>query len=173
MSLASFIRRTARNQSGAAAVEFALVAVPFCLLLFAILDAAMIFFVSGMLSNAVDLSVRQVRLGVANQSGWTAADFKKQICSRIPVNTDCANSLVVIVQPVSSFSPPPGQQLVKNGVLQVNSSYALGGAASYMIVQAFLPWSSLMSAVTPQSMRLSGGKILLSASALFKNEPFD
>jgi len=173
VTFAAFIRRSIRDQGGATAVEFAIVALPFFMLLTAILDAAMIFFVSGVLSNAVDLTVRQIRLGVANQNGWTATEFKTQICGRIPFQTDCANRLVVVVKPVDEFSLSPSQPLIKDGVLQTTSSYVLGSSGGYMIVQVFLPWDSLMSAITPKPLQLADGKILLSASALFKNEPFD
>ena len=46
-------RRFARQQDGAAAVEFALVAVPFLALMFAILETALVFFAGQTLEAAV------------------------------------------------------------------------------------------------------------------------
>ena len=47
-----FVRRFARNQDGAAAVEFGLVAAPFLALLFAILETALVFLASEVLETA-------------------------------------------------------------------------------------------------------------------------
>jgi len=58
-----FIRRFARAQRGAMAVEFAIVAFPFLLLLFGIVELALVFIVSMTLETATGDAARMIRTG--------------------------------------------------------------------------------------------------------------
>ena len=68
----------ARHQDGAAAVEFALVAVPFLALLFAILETALVFFAGQTLETAASDSARMIMTGQG--ANWSVSDFQTQLC---------------------------------------------------------------------------------------------
>ena len=54
-----------RSRDGSAAVEFALVALPFCFMIFAILEVVLIFTLDSVLENAAINTGRLVRTGQA------------------------------------------------------------------------------------------------------------
>src|ERR1035437_1140141 len=68
--------RFARHQDGTAAIEFALVAVPFLALLFAILETALVFFAGQTLETAASDSGRLIMTGQAQTAGYTQGAFK-------------------------------------------------------------------------------------------------
>src|SRR6478752_10598161 len=95
------VRRFVRQQDGAAAVEFGLVAVPFLGLTFAIMETALVFFAQQTLETAVADSARLIMTGQAQNGGWQPADFKQRVCARIYGLFTCDSSAFVS----SSTSP--------------------------------------------------------------------
>ena len=76
-----------RQQDGAAAVEFALVAAPFLALVFAIMETAMVFFAGQALETAAADSARLIMTGQAQTQGFDQAKFKQEVCAR---STGCS-----------------------------------------------------------------------------------
>ena len=120
---AAIVRRKARcfrrDRRGSAAVEFALVAPVFFGLLFAIIEAALVFFASQTLETATQDVARLVMTGQAQGIGYTQSQFKDQVCSRISALFDCQNGIYVDVESFPSFDkaiPPdaidPNKQFV-------------------------------------------------------------
>ena len=105
------LRRFARRQDGAAAVEFAFIAVPFLALLFAILETALVFFAGQTLEAAVSDSARLVMTGQAQTGvspttgtvGFNKTDFKNAVCDRVYGLFDCQSKLYVDVRSYSDF----------------------------------------------------------------------
>ena len=81
------IRRYKKNKDGATAIEFALLAIPFFSLLFAILELSIIFFISSTLSHAVSETGRQIRVGNFQNCGQAA--FKAAVCTRMTGVGNC------------------------------------------------------------------------------------
>src|ERR1700690_1807777 len=89
-------RRFVRHQDGAAAVEFALVALPFLALLFAILETALVFFAGQTLEAAAANSARLIMTGQAQSAGYAQADFKTAVCANLAGGLfDCTNGVYV------------------------------------------------------------------------------
>src|SRR5437763_5625471 len=97
-------RRMLREQSGAAAVEFALVAAPFLALLFAIIETAIVFFAGQALETAVADSSRLIMTGQAQSQNFDAAAFKNAVCAKIFGLFDCQNGVYVDVKTFTSFA---------------------------------------------------------------------
>ena len=74
---AELVRRFVRQQDGAAAVEFALVAAPFLALIFAILETALVFFAGQALETAVANSSRLIMTGQAQNPEFLANGFQE------------------------------------------------------------------------------------------------
>ena len=91
-------RRLARKEDGAAAVEFGLVAAPFLLLVFAIMETAIVFFAGQALETAVADSARLIMTGQAQTQGFNQSAFKNAVCARIYGLFDCANGVYVDVK---------------------------------------------------------------------------
>src|SRR4029079_16643410 len=98
------VLRFVRQQDGAAAVEFGLVAVPFLGLTFAILETALVFFAGQTLETAVTDSARMIMTGQAQDKSWTKDDFKTEVCGRIHGLFDCVGGVYVDVKTYADFS---------------------------------------------------------------------
>ena len=61
--LEALLRRFARSKAGVTAVEFALVAPPFLMLLFGTLETSIMYFVATNLEGEVQVAARQIRTG--------------------------------------------------------------------------------------------------------------
>jgi Flp pilus assembly protein TadG len=98
-------RSIRRNQDGTTAIEFALVALPFFMLVFGIISIGLYFFVSFSTEYAAEQASRQVRTGnfrAANaNAGMTTRDFKNLVCSHMPQFVDCAGKVRVFVTTIA------------------------------------------------------------------------
>src|SRR4051812_41877055 len=152
------VRRFARQEEGAAAVEFGMVAAPFLLLVFAIMETAVIFFAGQALETAVADSARLIMTGQAQTQGFNQSAFKNQVCARIYGLFDCANGLSVDVRTFASFSnvsmTPP---LDSSGNFQNNMQYQPGGPGDIVVVRLFYQWPVYVALL----QNMSGHKRLL------------
>ena len=97
-------RRLIKQQDGAAAVEFALVAAPFLALVFAIMETAVVFFAGQALETAVADSSRLIMTGQAQNAAFTQAQFKNAVCAKLTVMFDCVNGVSIDVQSYPTFA---------------------------------------------------------------------
>jgi Flp pilus assembly protein TadG len=169
---ARLVRRFARRQDGAAAVEFALVAVPFLALTFAILETALVFFAGQTLETAVADSARLIMTGQAQTANYTAADFKNQVCARINGMFNCSG-IYVDVKSYSTFGAISSAQPVTNNQFDPTKvGYTLAGPGCIQVVTLYYQWPIYVSLLGDNLSTLSGNYRLLAASAVFKNEPY-
>ena len=165
-------RRFVRQQDGAAAVEFALVAAPFLALTFAILETAMVFFAGQTLEAASADSARLIMTGQAQSAGFSQAQFKTQVCARIYGLFDCTNGLYVNVQTYSSYSAVNTALPISNGQFNTTMSYNPGDVGNIVVVSLYYQWPIYVSMLGNNLANLSGGNRLLSATAVFRVEPY-
>jgi Flp pilus assembly protein TadG len=166
-------RRFVRQQDGAAAVEFALVAAPFLALTFAILETAFVFFAQQtMEATAADAS-RLVMTGQAQTANFTQADFKTAVCARVYGLFDCANGMTVDVKTYSSFASVDNTSPVANGTFDsTKAGYVPGGPGCIVRVTLYYQWPIYVSMWNTALSNLNGNKRLLTATAVFRNEPY-
>jgi Flp pilus assembly protein TadG len=167
------LSRFKRAKSGATAVEFAMVAMPFFLLLYAIFDVALIFFASTTLENGVVAAARQIRTGEAQAANMTAAQFRTLVCEQISMLLACDARLGLDVRKFEGFGSvqfPPA--LDENGNLSGNQTFDPGQPGDVVVVRAFYTWPMLTPTVGTQFTNMAGGNRLLEATIAFRNEPF-
>src|ERR1700684_3169198 len=109
------IGRLIGDGAGATAVEFALLAIPFFMLLFGILELGLVFLLSVNLANATANEARQIRVGSLEAAGVSTTTssgnqldvsaFKTAVCNQIAVvpAATCIAQLQVDVRTLSSF----------------------------------------------------------------------
>jgi len=167
-------RRFVRKQDGAAAVEFALVATPFLALTFAILETAFVFFAGQTLEAATADAARLIMTGQAQSAGYTAADFKNQVCARIYGLFDCQSGITVNVQTYTSFSSVNTALPISNGQFNTaNMGYSPGTEpGDITVVQLYYQWPVYVSMLSNNLSNVSGNKRLLAATAVFRVEPY-
>jgi Flp pilus assembly protein TadG len=167
------VRRFARGEDGAAAVEFAMVAAPFLALMFAIMETALVFFASQTLETAVADSARLIMTGQAQTQSFTAAQFKSAVCAKIGGLFDCQGGLQIDVKTYSSFgSVDNSKPLDANGNLKTNFGYQPGGPGEIVVVRLMYQWPVYASLLGFNLGDMAGNKRLVMATAAFRNEPY-
>ena len=87
--LARILRNFLRRRRGVAAVEFAIIAIPFFLLIMGIIEVGLIFWAGYELENATAAAARLVRTGAAQNSGYTVAQLQAQLCQNVVIISNC------------------------------------------------------------------------------------
>lgn len=161
-----------RAESGSAAVEFALLAVPFFAFLFALIETCIIYFATSNLDSVVANAGRLVRTGQAQHGGMTESDFKNFICARLTLVGDCENDLHVDVRNFSTFNNVNFPPLIdEDGNVVENTAFQLGNAGDIVLVRVYYTWGVIGPSLIGFS-NVEGGGRLVAASVAFRNEPF-
>ena len=171
----TLIGRFARNTRGAAAVELALVATPFFALLFGIIELALIFLVSSSLENATMQAARTIRTGQLQSGGAaTSAAFKTAICNNFGwLQSDCSANLSVDVRTFATFQSVTAPQPVSGGVFNpAGLTFTPGGPTDIVVVRAYYQWPLIAPLMSQALQQLNGGKVLITSTATFRNEPY-
>ena len=172
MKAMRIFERLKRDRSGVAAVEFALIALPFFMLIFAIIEIAVMYLVDAALDSALHKSVRQVRVGTAAAGHWDINAFKAALCGNLVLPVNCSDNVMVRATVISDMNSVNRVSGIQDGKLAVTESFDIGVAGDYVLIQVFLPWTTVMQYYSYSSARLSDGSYALTAAELFKNEPF-
>jgi Flp pilus assembly protein TadG len=156
-----------RDDSGATAVEFALVAPLLCLALLSIVEIGMLGMMSSGLDNAVIESARRIRTG--RTDGPTSAGvFKDQICARMGGSLSaCRSRLTVSVQPYDHFTDAN-----VSASAQPNGTFDKGGPGDIMLVKANYKWPLMTPFIATGFHRDGPMDVTLASRLAFKNEPY-
>lgn len=168
------IRRFGRNENGATAVEFAVIALPFFALLYGILQVSLLYMAQEVLETGVYEAARLVRTGQVQAGGMDEDDIRKAICGNTSgLVPDCEDDLVLDVRSFRTFQavslPPP---LDSKGELNESTSFSPGAGGEVVIFRAFYAYSLPIPDGVTGLANMSDGRRLLAASASFRNEPF-
>jgi Flp pilus assembly protein TadG len=164
------------NRRGSVAIEFSLIALPFFALLFAIIETAMVFFAGQVLETAVQDTSRVILTGQAQTGATplTKQTFKDAVCARLTVMFDCQNGISVDVQSYSSFTSVKIVDPIDAGKNFLPAmQYSPGGAGDIVVVRLFYQWPLFVTGLGYNISNLTGSKRLLSATAAFRNEPYN
>jgi Flp pilus assembly protein TadG len=104
------LRRLLRNRSGAAALEFAIVAPVFLALIMSTFEVGWFYFVNSSLDTAVTNAAREIRTGQAYKSGYTAQSMRDQflqqeVCKnlRFMSASKCASTVTVEARTFATY----------------------------------------------------------------------
>ena len=158
-----------KNEDGAVAVEFGFIGLPFFLLLFGILEVAMVFYAEINLTHATNDTARKVR---TLQSNINSVDsFVQDVCSKIVFFPDCNGKLKVEVQVYNDFeSINPTTPLDDDGELKDSFIFNLGGPGSVITVRTFAEWDLFAKLPDLGLSNMSNGNRLIEGFAAFRNE---
>ena len=168
--------RFARAKGGAAAVEFALMAIPFFLLLFGVIELSLIFLLSTTMDNATGEVGRRIRTGeLQTQGGATPQAFKTAICDTLGwLKGDCESNLFVDVRTFSSFQAAgsQGAPVTNDAFDPTQFQFNLGQPGSIVLVRAFYKWPFMTPLVSKAMGQFSDGSMVLLSTVTFRNEPY-
>lgn len=187
--IAPFVGRKSftRDERGAVVIEFGLLALPFFTLIYAILETSLVFFAGQILDGAVHDATRDIRTGQAQSPApptvaWNLEDFRSEVCGGLYGMFDC-DQLRVKVQVIDSFTAAtlgdpidPDCEVDQDDDSECGwallESYNAGVGSSVVLVQVHYKWPIIVDLPYFNLSTQAGGKRLLSAARVFRNEPF-
>ena len=185
----SVLRRLRRNEEGATALEFAMVVAPFLMFIIQTIEVAFVYGGTVALEHALEQSARKIRVGTPMAS---ITEFKNDVCSHVVLLSDCNGKLIVDVRTLGSLGGAGGVDVMSDytdsggALLDPGTSpdqYDVGQGGSDIMVNVFykwdifaqLPffinWQGTGAAVSPLANQADGSRVV-SATVIFKNEPF-
>jgi Flp pilus assembly protein TadG len=159
--------RFARARTGVTAIETALVAPMFIVLVSGIAEVSAMLLTMRMLDNATESAARLIRVGDAATRTSSAEQFKQSVCAGVPRFADCAGNLSVKVVSARDLSGLAGA-LAATSATPGSPSFNPGLAEAFVAVETRLDWPSfspLFSGLTPTL-------VTFEARSVFRNEPF-
>lgn len=164
--LGRLFRRWRRERDGVAAIEFAFCALPFFILLFAIIETGIILTAGIVLDNAVQRVGRLVMTGQLHQGDKLPSkeEFAELVCENITLPLTC-DGLEIDLQTFNDFGS------IDLSYDKDNLHYTMGDGEEISVLRAFYEWSwttSLLHGLSDDP----DGHVLLSSVAAFRNEPF-
>ena len=170
-----------RNDQGATAVEFGLVAAPFLALLVAMVQASLVFFAQRVLDEVTEEASRYIMTGQAQQGGVTQTGFKTYVCTGANTSAlvsalfTCSN-IMVNVQNYTSFASAstatPTLTFNPNGSVSNTWSYNTGNPGDIIVMQVMYQWPIVLGPLSMNLSNLSNGNRLLISTVVFKSEPY-
>jgi len=180
---ARFLKRFVRNRRGSTAIEFAILALPFALLVFGILESCISFAGQEVMANITDDVARQLRTGQLRPADVAGSKLTTLICSRLQiiVSTDCPQQLLVDLREYPTFADAAtatfkiqnGDVVLMQGTNSQTFANSLGLAESKNMLRVFYKWPVVTDLMARSMANLSGGRTLHFASVTWQNEPFD
>ncbi len=185
------LRRFVRSRDGATAIEFALLAIPYFVIIFAILETFVAFTAEQLVTNAVDTMARQLRTGqITNGLGrttdMTEPQFRQAFCNEIAILIQCSaneiatpNKLWLDVESYNSFADmPTAVPDFSSDPATLGFKYAPGGSGTNNMLRAYYRWQVITDIVRPfiSTIRPADGSMpsefLIVATAAFANEKY-
>ena len=184
-----------RSRDGAAAIEFAMLAIPYFMVIFAILETFIAFAAEELVSNAVDTMSRRMRTGQITYNRGSSTDmsqtqFRQAFCNEISILISCSTTeaatpskLYLDVQTFSTFSAIPTTipKVSTDKYADINTAafkYTPGGAGTVNMLRAYYRWEIITDLIRPYitTIRPSDGSMptqyLIIATAAFQNEQY-
>ena len=181
-------RRLWRRRDGAAAIEFAILCLPFFLIVFASIETFIAFSAEQLLANATEVTARKIRTGEI-RSTMSPQDFRRAFCAEIAILMPCSeeeiatpNKLFLDVRSFAKFSdiPPAVPRVSSDPYADLKTSdfrFAPGGKKTINIVRAYYRWNIVTDLVRPYITNIrpaDGSKqtYLMISTAVIQNEDY-
>jgi Flp pilus assembly pilin Flp len=176
------LRRWRADQSGFTAVEFAMVAMPFVMLLFGTISVCLYFFTNFTMENAVWQASRVIRTGQfqQGQGGYSGSAedrkkaFKKALCAKAPGYVDCDKAIILVQSNSGGFGSIAQPVCATDGTMidDAKAEFNPGGASSVVLITVCYPWSFGGNLPFLTLGNMKDGSLLIQASVAFRTEPF-
>ena len=167
--LKELVRQFGRQQDGATAVEFAILALPFFWLILIIFETAAVLFTDIALQNGITNTARLIRTGQVQSQSMSQSAFRTILCNNIASYINCSKIRIDISK--SATLPMTGTDMmaVADDTAQ---KWEVGGPSEWVMVQARYDWKLFIPGISQLSNQTGGTVRRLTAGAMFRNEPY-
>ncbi len=173
--LRAILRRAARDEDGTATIPFVILFPAFMVIVLSSIEMGILTVRQVMLERGLDLTVRNLRLGVWTNP--THTQIKRAVCNATGLIPDCMNSLLVELQPVNktTWQPlnPRATCVDKSLPIQPLTTFNPGGSDEMMLIRACVKVKP-MAPLTGLGMQLqkdASGEYAIVSTSAFVNEP--
>ncbi len=168
------VDRFLKANEGLAAVEFAMIAIPFFFLLFGLLEVCVLFIMSAILEHGVSEAARTIRTGQLQNNGFGEVAFKNAVCAELFSMMACDSKLRLDVKTFADFASTdnPSAIGVDGNLDDTNFEFSPGAANEIVVVRVFYEWDLLTPVLSAPLANMSNNRRLLQATVAFRNEPF-
>lgn len=172
--------RLLRDRNGATAIEFTALAIPFALLVFAILESCLAFAGQELMANVTDDIARELRTGQLKAADVDQDKLETMICNRmaIMVSSSCKENLEVDLQEYATFAAAAAVRTKFKGsgserdIDTTGFIVKPGKSMSKNMLRVFYRWPVITDFLRKSMSTLKGNKTLHFASVTWQNEPF-
>ncbi|TAM98188.1 MAG: pilus assembly protein [Rhizobiaceae bacterium] len=169
-------KRFLKDSRGTTAIEFAVLALPFFLLVFAIIESCIAFAAQQVLANAVDNVARELRTGQIRPETLAPGQIQGMVCAsiRIIVPQTCPN-LFVDLEHYSTFTDAAAVRIPYTAAGGLDTSgfkIDPGGSGARNMLRVFYEWPLMTPLIGRLMANLPGNQELLFASVTWQNEPY-
>jgi Flp pilus assembly protein TadG len=172
--------RLVRNEDGAAAVEFALVALPFLFFVLGLLGMGLYFLTSTSLEHGVEAAARQLRTGESEKGSMTVGSFRELVCKEAGSYIDCGKVSTIVQHATSwtgiapqSCTDASGNMTASTGSTGELINKYSGSSSEVVLVTVCYKWT-LAEKFPFLKLGSSGGSgpAIIQAATAFKSEPY-
>lgn len=171
--------RFSKNDDGATAIEFAMVATPFFMLVFMLIGFAMYFFVMNSLEKGMDQTSRLVRTGQAQKTNMTVSDFKNAVCNSSGDWIKCPK-VQVFVQKFPKWDDVEPQKCLNADSSVVTNTAAgsdpiatyTGTASEIVVVTTCYKWEFAQQIPFVKIGNMSDNSMMMQSTTSFRTEPY-
>ncbi|MCX7306131.1 MAG: pilus assembly protein [Hyphomicrobiales bacterium] len=172
-----FSRLFLRNREGSTSIEFTMLALPFAMLVFAILESCISFAGQQVMANITDDVARQIRTGQLRPATLDKAALKTLICDqlKIIVASDCPG-LEVDLRQFATFADAAKVRIkltTDRDLDTTDFAVSPGPSLSKNMLRVFYKWPVMTDFMAKLVSNLKDGKTLHFATVTWQNEPFD
>ncbi len=189
-------RKLARSSDGAAAIEFAILAVPYFLIVFAIIETFVAFAAEQLVTNAVNTLGRELRTGQItynlnrSTTDMDITKFRRAFCEEVNIMIQCSeeeiatpNKLYIDARTFTSFAAipktiPRKSTAAYSDIDPTSFKFTPGGPSSINMLRAYYRWQVITDLVRPfiTTIRPADGSMpsdfLIVATTAFQNENY-
>lgn len=164
-----------KSEAASVAVEFAILAVPFIVLIVGALEIFVIQQAQAVLETTAEYAGRQILTGSVQTKGMSQTDFHNLVCAALPPLLKCPK-IMIDVQDASSFASAnitlPTITYDKDGNVTNQWQYQPGAPAKIVVLRLMYEWPTFnLLGLTLHNQ--PNGTLLLMATSVFKNESYE
>jgi Flp pilus assembly protein TadG len=169
------ISRFKKDSSGSVAIEFSMLAIPFAMLVFAIIEVCVSFTEQQVMANVTDDVSRLMRTGQMKTADATPAAVRTKICNALQfmAPAGCPGLDIDLKEYASYGAVPTTIPYLPSGDINTSGfTVALGGATTINHLRVFYRWPVITDLMSSYMSGLPGKKMLLYSSATWRVEPY-
>jgi Flp pilus assembly protein TadG len=169
--------RFVRDENGAIAIEFVALALPFSMLVFAILESSVSFAGQQVLVNAADNIARQFRTGQIKSADTNEVKLRNMVCDelKIIVAANCPG-LEIDLRQFATFEDAAKLRIKYTAGGDIDTSDLKvdpGPSLSKNTLRIFYRWPVMTDVMRKSMSNIGSGYTLQFATVTWQNEPFD